>query len=137
MCKMWLCYLGFVICDVWYVLCYVWYRLFKRKVPTFVLLTSWLQKHLETCFCTFFNSPASAKSNENISLLKDWIWGNKKKVRIKVNETSTIHHFKNMVFSLHLSMTFPILILEWNNVNFGFCRGLPNENHTETPWKMF
>ena len=41
------------------------YRAFKKKVPTFVLLISWLLKHLENWFCTFSNSPVFAKSKNN------------------------------------------------------------------------
>ena len=37
------------------------YRAFQKKVPTLVLLISWLPKHLENWFCTFFNSPVFAE----------------------------------------------------------------------------
>ena len=40
-------------------------RVFKKKVPTFVLLLPRLPKHLEMCFCTFFNSQAFAEIKNN------------------------------------------------------------------------
>ena len=47
-------------------ICFASYRVFKKKVPTFVLLISRLPKHLERCFCTFFNSPAFVELKDNI-----------------------------------------------------------------------
>ena len=41
------------------------YRVFQKKVPTFVFLISRLPKHLERCFCTFFNSPAFVEIKNN------------------------------------------------------------------------
>ena len=51
-------------------ICFASYRVFKKKVPTFVLLISRLPKHLENWLCTFFNSPTFAESkNNNILIL--------------------------------------------------------------------